>query len=269
MICKKFLDTNRNLLYNHGMRTFPNLQYSQKHTEKLDVYLPDGDGFTTVVYFHGGGLKVHARAKENFVEIAHSFVKKGYAFVSVDYRIYPDAKFPDFLEDGAAAVAFVKERIPAWGGNGKIIASGQSAGAWIAAMLCLDKKYLGEVGINAEQIDGWIIDSAQMTAHFNVMNTEQGLHPLAQRINEFAPLYFVDENTSFSKMLLIYYDKDMPTRPEQNRLFYKTVLAFKNDADIECEQLLGGHCYGSEHKDDDGEYAFVKTSFAWLEKKGL
>ncbi|MBO4940078.1 MAG: alpha/beta hydrolase [Clostridia bacterium] len=257
------------MLYNLRMITITDLQYSQKHQEKLDVYLPDSDDFTTVVYFHGGGLKVHARAKENFVEIAHSFVKQGYAFISADYRIYPEAKFPDFLEDGAAAVAFIKAHIPTWGGNGKIIVSGQSAGAWIAAMLCLDKKYLGKVGVDSETVDGWIIDSAQLTAHFNVLQNETGAHPFAQRINEYAPLYYVNENTKFSKMLLVFYEKDMPMRPEQNALFYKTVLAFNKDADIEYVQLSGGHVHGSEYKDDDGEYAFVKTSFAWLAKKGL
>ena len=251
------------------MRTFLELRYSQKNQEKLDVYLPDGDGFTTVVYFHGGGLQVHARAKENFVEIAHSFVKKGYAFVSADYRIYPNAKFPDFLEDGAEAVAFAKNFVGQYGGNGKIIVSGQSAGAWITTMLCLDKEYLDGVGIDSESIDGWIIDSAQMTAHFNVLKNEQGCHPFCQRINEYAPLYFVNKSTAFSKMLLIYYEKDMPMRPEQNILFYKTVLAFKGDADIEYVQLAGGHCDGSEHKDDDGEYPFIKAAFTWLDKKEL
>ena len=38
------------------MKTLLHLDYSSKHTEKLDVYLPDGEDFTTVVYFHGGGL---------------------------------------------------------------------------------------------------------------------------------------------------------------------------------------------------------------------
>ena len=266
---KKYIDTKQNLLYNHGMRTFLDLQYSKKHTEKLDVYLPDSDGFTTVVYFHGGGLQEGSRNSGNYVEIAHSFVKKGYAFVSCDYRMYPKAKFPDYLVDGAEAVAYVKAHVKAWGGNGKILVAGQSAGAWMSLMLCLDKHYLGGVGIDAEQIDGWIIDSAQTTSHFNVLGKEQGAHALSQRIDEYAPLCFVNENTRFTKMLLVFYEQDMPMRPEQNMLFYKTVLAFNKDADIAYRQLSGGHCHGSAYKDDDGEYAFVKTAFAWLDEKGL
>ena len=252
-----------------NMKKLENVIYSQKHEEKLDIYLPEGKGFKTVVYFHGGGLVAHGKACEGAVNIAESFVKKGYAFVSADYRIYPNAKFPDFLVDGADAIAYVKAHIAEWGGSGEMIVSGQSAGAWISMMLCLDKQYLTGVGIDPLEIAGWIIDSSQMTAHFNVLRHEQGVHPCLQRINEYAPLYYVDEKTAFTKMLLIFYEQDMPTRPEQNLLFYKTVFEFKKDADIAYQMLPGGHCHGSSVKDDDGEYAYVKTAFKWLEEKGL
>ena len=66
----------------------------------------------------------------------------GYAFVSADYRIYPNAKFPEFILDAAKAVSFVKENLQDWGGNGDIIVSGQSAGAWLSLILCMDKRYL-------------------------------------------------------------------------------------------------------------------------------
>ncbi|MBQ8375048.1 MAG: alpha/beta hydrolase [Clostridia bacterium] len=251
------------------MRKFENISYSSACEEALDAYLPEANGFTTVVYFHGGGLVSHGKSCESLVNIAGSFVKKGYAFVSVEYRIYPNAKFPEFIEDAAAAVAYVKKQIPDWGGNGKIIITGQSAGAWLSLMLCLEKKYLNAVGIDPLEIEGWIIDSAQTTAHFNVLKYELGEHPLSQRINEFAPQYFVNEATKFTKMLLIFYEHDMACRYEQNMLFYKSVLAFNKEADICYQVLPGGHCHGSSVKDDDGEYAYVKTAFRWLEEKDL
>ena len=251
------------------MKKTENIIYSEKHNEKLDVYLPDTKGFKTIVYFHGGGLVVHGKDYESIVGIAESFVKAGYAFVSADYRIYPQAKFPEFIEDAADAVAFVKNNVGKWGGSGDIIVSGQSAGAWLSLMMCMDKRYLNAVGVDPLSIKAWIIDSAQTTSHFNVLKYESGEDTLAQRINEFAPIYYVGADTSFTKILLIFYENDMPCRPEQNMLFYKAVKAFNGNADIEYAVLDGGHCQGSNEKDPDGEYAYVKIALAYLDRKVL
>ncbi len=251
------------------MKQLLDIAYNRYEECKLDVYLPETENFKTMIYFHGGGLEFHGRNGEHTIAIAQSFVAQGYAFVSADYRIYPNAKAPEFIQDAAEAVAFVKEHIPNWGGNGEILISGQSAGAWLSLMLCVDKKYLQAVGMDSEEICGWIIDSAQTTSHFNVLRKDLGVNPNAQRINEYAPQYFVDENLKFSKMLLIFYEKDMPCRPEQNMLFYKSILTFSPQADIEYQMLEGGHCHGSSKKDEDGEYPYVKTSLKWLKEKGL
>lgn len=251
------------------MKRYLDIAYNQYEVCKLDVYLPEKENFTTVIYFHGGGLEMHGRNGEHTIAIAESFVKQGYAFVSADYRIYPNAKAPDFIRDAAEAVAFVKQEIAKWGGNGEMLISGQSAGAWLSLMLCMDRKYLHEVGIDSTEICGWIIDSAQTTAHFNVLKYDFGEHPCVQRINEYAPQYFVGQNMNFSKMLLIFYEKDMPCRPEQNLLFYKSVFEFQPHADIQYQMLAGGHCHGSSHKDDDGEYPYVKTALQWMQEKNL
>ena len=246
------------------MKKIENVLYSNKHEEKLDVYLPETEGFTTVVYFHGGGLAQHGKACEGAVNIADSFVKKGYAFVSADYRIYPDAKFPEFLVDGADAIAYVKAHLNEWGGNGKIIVSGQSAGAWMSIMLCLDKQYLGAVGIDPMEISGWIIDSSQMTAHFNVLKYETGCDPNLQRINEYAPLYYLDGNTRFNRMLILFYENDMPCRAEQNMLFIKAAQTLCPANDLQYKMLKGAHCQGSVSRDESGQYAFVAETLAWL-----
>ena len=75
----------------------------------LDMYLPDGDGFSTVVYFHGGGIVSGDKAEANYTEIAEKFAANGYAFLSVNYRMYPDAKFPDYLYDAATGLSIPPE----------------------------------------------------------------------------------------------------------------------------------------------------------------
>ena len=85
-----------------------------------------------------------------------------------------------------------------------------------------------------------------------------------QRIDEYAPLYYVDNNTRFTRMLMMFYREDMPCRPEQNRLFVSAVSAFNQNADIRFLELPGEHCHGSSVKDSDGQYPFVKEALKWL-----
>lgn len=246
------------------MKEILDLQYSQYEPTLLDMYLPESKNFQTIVYFHGGGLEKGNKRSERLVEIANAFTNAGYAFVSVQYRMYPNAKFPEYIEDCAKATAFVKDYVQKHGGNGELILSGQSAGAWLAMMLCLDKHYLANEGIDSEEIKGWFIDSAQMTAHFNVLMQETGAHRYAERINEYAPLYFLNENTKFSRMMLVLYDQDIKCRYEQNMLFYKNVLAYNPEADIKYCLLNGKHCSSTKQTDENGETLFVKIFLEWL-----
>ena len=249
------------------MRIIKDVIYKSEDSCKLDIYLPSKDGFETFVWFHGGGLE--NGDKESGKKLAEAIIEAGYAFVSVEYRMYTGgARFPDFLLDAADAVAFVKENIENYGGKkDRLYISGQSAGAWISLMLCMNREFLERVGIDNKEILGWVIDSAQTTAHFNVLKYELGEDSRAQRINEFAPQFYVSDRTDFSKILLIMYEKDMPCRYEQNMLFYKSILGFNETADIMYKVLPGEHCHGSCVRDGDGQYAYVKTMLQWLKNR--
>lgn len=250
------------------MKKSLNLVYCKENNLALDLYLPDSKNFKIIVYFHGGALEFGNKQGQNTIEIAKAFVDAGYGFASCEYRKYPNAKFPDFILDGAKAVSFIEQNLSSFGGDG-IIVSGQSAGAYISLMLCVNSSYLLAENVNISKICAWIIDSAQTTSHFNVQKYELQEDELAQRINEYAPLFYINKNTKFSNMLLIFYDNDMPCRYEQNMLFYKTILAYNKNANIEYKVLKGEHCAGSNIKDKNGNYPFVLTSLLWLKKNGL
>ncbi|MBQ8295269.1 MAG: alpha/beta hydrolase [Clostridia bacterium] len=245
------------------MKIFKNISYNDFC--QLDIYAPEKEDFETIVYFHGGGL---SGGDKEFFAVAEQFVEFGYGVVSANYRMYSDGvKFPVFLFDAADAVAYVKKHIGEYGGNGNLYIDGGSAGAWLTVMLCVDPSYLRNVGVDTAEIKGWISDSAQMTSHFNAQHLEYGRAQWVQRIDELAPLYYVDEKTHFSKMLLIFYEHDLPCRPEQNMLFYKAVLHFNPQADICYRSLKGGHCVGLFEKDEDGLFPHVKETIAWLKKE--
>ena len=66
-----------------------------------------------------------------------------------DYRLVPQVRFPAFVQDGALAVKWVRDNIARYGGDSaRIGLSGHSAGAYIAAMLALDRHYLADVGVD-------------------------------------------------------------------------------------------------------------------------
>ncbi len=250
------------------MSILKDIIYDERYEDcRLDLYLPSSKGFDTVVYFHGGGLTGGHKDDFYYVEMAERFAKKGIAFASVEYRKYPTGKYPNFLEDCAKATAFIQKRIGEYGGNGKFFVSGQSAGAWISLLLCFNSEFFQAAGVDTSLIKGYIIDSAQATSHFTVIQEEEeGVDALTQRIDKFAPLYYVNKDTAFPKMLLIFYENDIPCRPEQNMLLYKTLLVYNPQAQVEYLQLPGEHVAGSIRKDPDGEYPFVKEVFKWLER---
>jgi acetyl esterase/lipase len=252
------------------MRLEKDVVYGQYEQCVLDAYLPQSNGFTTIIYFHGGGLVAGDKADKNNLELAEALVKEGYAFVSANYRMYiHDAKYPDFLVDAAQAVAFIKENYADKLGNGKVLISGQSAGAWISAMLCMDKQWLAGVGIDAEKIDGWLLDSAQMTSHFRLLEREENITPWLQRIDKYAPVYYVGEGVKVSPMFITFYEKDMLCRVEQNQMFINALRFFNREADVTGHLLPGEHCHGTVFKDEDGQFAFLKLALPWMKERGL
>lgn len=227
------------------MKTYLDLPYVQPENDfqKLNIYLPDCNNFPTVLWFHGGGIKSGNR---NGRDIPVGLVDKDIAVVSADYRLYPDAKYPEFIEDAAAAVAFCVKKMKELGGNGKIFVGGSSAGAYLTMMLCFNKDFLKNVGVNEEEdIAGFISDSAQVFTHFNVLR-EMGMDARIQHIGERAPIYYVNDSLDLRPLLMFYYTNDMVCRPEENRLFYTSLKRFLPEGDAQLIELEGTHCSGNK-----------------------
>lgn len=246
------------------MKTFSDIGYGDLPRQTLDLYMPENPNGGVVVYFHGGGIEDGDKRDKNYVEIAEKFCENGYAFASANYILYPQGgHYPEYLEDCARAVGFIKKHMSEYGFD-KIYVSGQSAGAWISLMMCFNQQFLRSEGVENSDISGWIIDSAQTTSHFNVLHYETGEDKRAQRIDKFSPLFYLGADSAFSRMLMIYYSRDMACRKEQNLLFIRAVKEFLPEADIEMIELEGTHCSGSVIKDSDGEYPFAVKALEWL-----
>jgi acetyl esterase/lipase len=190
--------------------------------QKLDCYVPEAIGFSTLFFIHGGGMEGGGKGGEGFLK---GFVEKGFAAVAPDYRLYPGVKYPQFIEDAAAALAWTVKNIGSYGGNGEIFVAGSSAGAYLAMMLCFDKKYLAPYGIDPDRMAGYIFDAGQPTVHFNVLR-EAGMDPRKVVVDERAPLYHICCERNYPPMLVLCADSDIENRYEQTVLFVSTMKHF-------------------------------------------
>lgn len=102
------------------MKTIKDICYSSigNESQKLDLYLPECEEFSVFVYFHGGGLEAGDKASEKTKEMGSYLTDRNIALVSANYRMYPNAVYPEFICDAAAAVAWVHKNI---GEYGKVI----------------------------------------------------------------------------------------------------------------------------------------------------
>jgi acetyl esterase/lipase len=124
---------------------------------RLDVYQPRNSQLPrpVVVFFYGGSWHSGARADYRFV--AAALAARGFVVVVPDYRLYPEVQYPQFLQDCAAAVAWTFREAAHYGGNSqRIYLMGHSAGAYNAAMLALDPRWLAAQGLAPAQLRGWI-----------------------------------------------------------------------------------------------------------------
>lgn len=124
----------------------------------LDVYRPQGPHARpapVVVFFYGGAWQRGARGHYRFV--GRRLAQHGVLTLVVDYRTYPRAGFPAFVEDGARAVAWAHAHAGRYGGDpGRIFLAGHSAGAQIAALLGADARYLQVHGLRPRDLAGVI-----------------------------------------------------------------------------------------------------------------
>lgn len=134
--------------------------YTTSHNSdlnKLDIYRP-ADSLThpVVIFIHGGGWRTGTRlldgAKHDF------FVKNGFVYVTIDYRLSPDIMHPEHVEDVADAISWVSKNISKYGGNSnQIFLVGHSAGAHLAALVSTDESYLQERGLKLSALKGTIL----------------------------------------------------------------------------------------------------------------
>ena len=132
------------------VRVTENLAYADGPRHRLDVYAPTSgaaQGRPVVVFFYGGSWDSGERAMYRFVGAA--LASRGLVVVIPDYRLYPQVRFPAFVQDGARAVRWARDNAASYGGDpSRLVLMGHSAGAQIAALLAFNRHWLGAVRLD-------------------------------------------------------------------------------------------------------------------------
>jgi len=206
--------------------------YSQERC-KVDIYYPTNKkDFTTLIWFHGGGLTGGNKEVPDFLK------KKGIAVLGVEYRLSPQVKVADIIQDAADAVKWTFGHITEYGGSTqKIVIGGYSAGAYLSLMLGLNKNYLANRDISTDALLGIISFSGQAITHFTARK-EKGLTEFQPIIDELAPLFWVRKDAP--RILLITGDREleMVGRYEENA-YLKRMLGLVGHVDVKHLELDG------------------------------
>lgn len=203
---------------------------------KLDIYYPkDTTNVATIVWFHGGGLEFGEK------NIPEGLLEKGVVVVTVNYRMHPKVKHPVYIEDAAAAVAWTFKNIERYNGDPKkIFLTGHSAGGYLANMVGLDKSYLEEHDVDANELAGLIPFSGHAITHFTIRR-ERGIKGTQPIIDKYAPLFHVRNDAPPMLLITGNREKELLGRYEEVAYLYRMMQVVEHP-DVELMELDGyGH----------------------------
>jgi acetyl esterase/lipase len=138
-------------------RETADLSYGPDPRNRLDIYTPreGASPAPVVVFFYGGNWTSGERADYAFV--GRALASRGIVAVIADYRLYPAVHYPEILQDSARAVAWTLREAGRYGGDPRrVFVMGHSAGAYNAAMVALDDRWLAPYGVKPAALRGWI-----------------------------------------------------------------------------------------------------------------
>ena len=165
------------------------LAYGVEQRQRLDIYRPATQVAQAplVVFFYGGSWSSGERADYRFV--GEALASRGIVAVVADYRLSPAVRYPVFLQDSAHALRWAFDHAADYGADpARVFVMGHSAGAYNAAMLALDKRWLEAVDLTPSRLAGWIglagpydflpIGDAQTRVAFSWPDTPADSQPL-------------------------------------------------------------------------------------------
>ena len=208
------------------------IAFGQNPRDRFDIYYPDNrnpnfEHTPVVVFIYGGSWNRGEKSEYEFV--GRKLASMGYITMLPNYRVYPEVVYPDFLKDGAKSIAaflpmLKQEELAKLNPSQKIILMGHSAGAYNAAMLAMDDRWLADQNLERENLVAGLIGMAGAYNIYPIGVPE--VRPVFNHPNypeKSQPIEFVDQS-SVPTLLLA---------PQSDRLvsLERNTFALKNELD--------------------------------------
>ncbi|WDR04484.1 alpha/beta hydrolase [Devosia rhodophyticola] len=181
------------------------IAYADGQRHYLDVYAPEARGVAAPVVFfiYGGGWNRGERSDYQFV--GRALAARGFVTVIADYRLVPEVKYPEFLEDNASALRWVQDHIGEYGGDpNRVFLAGHSAGAYNAVMLALDPSFRAEYGVTmpiravaalSGPFDFYPFEYGEVQNAFGDAPSPEGTQPINLVTPDAPPMYLASGTT--------------------------------------------------------------------------
>ena len=243
----------------HPVRIVRNIAYLENANNattknKLDLYLPEGlTGVPVIVSLYGGALMRGDKNEEAFV--GQRFASAGIATAVANYRLSPDVRHPVHVQDAAAAFAWVKRHIKEYGGNAdQIFVIGHSAGAYLAALLATDERYLAAHRLSLKDIRGVVPVSAFYWVERPGVapDRDKSVWGTDEKVwVDASPAHHLHGRVP--PMLVLYADGDEPWRRDQNTEAAQALKAAGNGR-LEIARITGrSHATIWSRLNEDGD----------------
>jgi len=203
----------------------------------LDIYTPEERSkqkLPVMFWIHGGGWTVGD--KSDVALKPRVLTERGFVFVSTNYRLLPEVNMEELIGDVAKSLGWVSKNISKYGGDPKrIFVGGHSAGAQLAALICIDDRYLKKEGVPFDVLKGCVpvdgdtydIPKIIMTAehrqtlyggkmftfgHRQKFGNDPGKHV------DFSAVTHVVRDKGIPPFLILYFPGNQDTRAQARRL---------------------------------------------------
>jgi acetyl esterase/lipase len=204
-----------------GWQQVSAVSYGADPRQSVDIYLPvNKDAKGLLIFFYGGGWD--SGEKRDYRFVAAAFAEAGYAVAIPDYRLYPQVRYPDFLQDAADAVAMLARHpdlaalVPE-----RTFIGGHSAGAWITMMLALQPQWLRDGGVDPDRLAGAIGLAGPYDFDPLLYPTTRQSFGHVKRFEVTQPVHFARANAP--PLLLMHGLDDTTVEPVDSRILAERV----------------------------------------------